>query len=174
MGGWYVYYGWRVRGNSIDLFFIPSVEKKKCLAFVHGCETKLLFSRIEYFMMGWKHSKEKRQFHFDCCTSPQIALWQWYCDRNWTEIVRRNRFLNFHFYARQTHLIFNWKNRKITVYKRHAKITRHVNDWMDGGKEEIKKKEGKRLRSLFEIFFFATLSDVLTKNSILCEIGARL
>lgn len=134
---------WMENERKFDrLIFYSFCKEKKCLAFVHSCETKLLFSRIEYFMMGWKHSKEKRQFHFDCCTSPQIALWQGYCDINWTEIVRRNRFLNFHFYARQTHLIFNWKFAKLR-FKRHAKITRHVNIEWTVAKKKLKKRKVK-------------------------------
>lgn len=56
--------------------FIASVEKNKYASrlFIVVLQQKL-FLRIEYFMMGRrKHSKERRQFHFDCCTSADFQF----------------------------------------------------------------------------------------------------
>lgn len=153
-------------------FFIPPYRKKKnCLAFVYS-RTKL-FLRIEYFMMGWKHSKERRQFHFDCRTSADTALWQRYVvteieQKSFEEIVLR-------FFKFSSYLIFSSKFAKLQ-FKRHAKITRRVNtlEWDDAkiGEKKLKKKKVSRfnLRSKY----LSTSSSVLTKNSISCEIDARL
>lgn len=71
------------------------------------------------------------------------------------------RFFKFSPYARQTRLIFSSKFAKLQ-FKRHAKITRRVNIEWDDRREEKKNKRKDFIRR------------VLTKNSILCEIGARL
>lgn len=133
-------------------FFIPPYRKKKnCLAFVYS-RTKL-FLRIEYFMMGWKHSKERRQFHFDCRTSADTALWQRYVvteieQKSFEEIVLR-------FFKFSSYLIFSSKFTKLQ-FKRHAKITRRVNIGMGRCKdrrEEIKKKESFAFQFALEISF---------------------
>lgn len=43
MGGWIYFMDEEWKRDSIDLFFIPLVEKKICLAFVYSC-TKLFFA----------------------------------------------------------------------------------------------------------------------------------
>lgn len=93
-------------------------------------------------MMGRrKHSKERRQFHFDCCTSA-----------------------DFQFAKLQ--------------FKRHAKITRRVNIEWDGEINDAKIGEKKSKKKGSFAFQFETSFDfigrVLTKNSILREIDARL
>lgn len=148
MGGWIYFMDGEWKRDSIDLFFIPLVEKKYASRLF--IVARNFFLRFEYFMMGWKHSKERRQFHFDCCTDADIALWQ----RDIvTEIEQKSseetvlRFFKFSPYARQTRLIFSSKFVKLQ-FKRHAKITRRVNiEWDDAKIGEKKKKTKERTLS---------------------------
>lgn len=161
-----IFYGWRMETRFNRPVFYSSCRKKKYASRLF-IVARNFFLRFEYFMMGWKHSKERRQFHFDCCTGADIALWQ----RDIvTEIEQKSseetvlRFFKFSPYARQTRLILSSKFAKLQ-FKRHAKITRRVNIEWDDAKIGEKKKKNKRKDFIRR---------VLTKNSILCEIGARL
>lgn len=161
-----IFYGWRMETRFNRPVFYSSCRKKKYASRLF-IVARNFFLRFEYFMMGWKHSKERRQFHFDCCTGADIALWQ----RDIvTEIEQKSseetvlRFFKFSPYARQTRLIFSWKFAKLQ-FKRHAKITRRVNIEWDDAKIGERKKKNKRKNFIRR---------VLTKNFILCEIGARL
>lgn len=62
--------------NEIRSIYRFCRKKQMCLAFVYSCTiVETFFLRIEYFMMGRrKHSKERRQFHFDCCTSADFQF----------------------------------------------------------------------------------------------------